>query len=78
MSDANALMAFKNAWTGAIESADALRGHADAVSAISDDATIASVDLETFHRLALANANAAQALRGLIEQLRRKHGEHAA
>jgi hypothetical protein len=79
MSDeSNALMALKNAWTGAVSAADVLREMAPSVQAVSDDADLATLDFEAYHRVALAHANAAAALRGVIEQIRRKYGQTAA
>lgn len=70
--DATALLALKNAWNGAVGTADRLRDLGPNVSAIADPAALTDSDLETYHQAALANANAASALRGLIEELRRK------
>jgi hypothetical protein len=71
-------MALKNAWTGAVSTADAIREMAPTVQAVPDDADLSSLDFESYHRVALAHANAAEALRGVIEQIRRKHGQTAA
>lgn len=77
MSDeTNALLALKNAWTGALTSAEALKTLGPAVAALPPATPLAEVDLDTYHRLTLANANAAQALRGLVEELRRRLGGH--
>ena len=70
--DATALLAFKNAWNGAIVAADRLRELGPDVTAIADPAALTDSDLETYHQAALAHSNAAHALRGLIEELRRK------
>jgi len=59
--DANTNMALKNAWDSVIATVDELR-QIDPVS----------TDLEALQPKVLAQANAAQALRGLVEQLRRK------
>jgi hypothetical protein len=73
MSDeANALLALKNAWTGAVSASSALRELDAAVQALPADTPLTSLDLERYHLVALAEANAAQALRGLVEQLRAK------
>jgi hypothetical protein len=73
MSDeANGLLALKNAWTGAVAASAEVKDLDPAVQAIAADAALSSVDLERYHRVALAQANAVQALRGLIEQLRAK------
>lgn len=74
MSDAsNAVVALKNAWSGAVIAADAVRAIAPDVAALPAEAGFDGLDFERYARLTLANANAAQALRGLIEELRRKH-----
>jgi hypothetical protein len=70
--ETDALLALRNAWTGALESADRLREAGAAVLGQSSGASIAEVDLEACVGVVLANANAAQALRGLVEELRRK------
>jgi hypothetical protein len=69
----DALLALKNAWTGAIATADRLQEVGPAVTGLGAAATIADVDLDALSGVVLAHANAAQALRGLIEQLRRKY-----
>jgi hypothetical protein len=71
MMDETALLALKNAWTGAVAAADRLRDLGPQVAAI-DDPALADSDLDTYHQVALAHAIAALALRGLIEELRRK------
>ena len=75
--DLNAVLALKNAWTGAVETSDAVRDLAPSVMGLGDDVTLAGLDLETYHRRALAQSIAVMALRGLIEQLRRKRGDVA-
>jgi hypothetical protein len=72
MSDvSNAILALKNAWTGAVAASDAVRALTPAVEAIPADATLEALDLADYHRLTLAQANAVQALRGLVEGLQR-------
>jgi len=44
---------------------------AELVANLPDATPLSQVDLETYHTVALAQANAVQALRGLIEELRR-------
>lgn len=79
MSDAsNALMALKNAWAGAVTTADRIRELAPSVTALPESADLAGLDYEQYHRAALAHANAAAALRGVLEQIQRKHGQSAA
>jgi hypothetical protein len=73
MSDeSNALLALKNAWTGAVTASAAVKELDPAVQGLAADTALSSVDLERYHLVALAQANAVQALRGLIEQLRAK------
>jgi hypothetical protein len=72
MMDETALLALKNAWNGAVAAGDRLRDLGAQVASIADPASVAGPDLETYHQVALAHANAALALRGLIEELRRK------
>ena len=74
MIDGTALLALKNAWNGAVAAADPVRDLSPQVAAIGDSADLTPSDLDTYHQVALAHANAAQALRGLIEELRRKTG----
>lgn len=72
MSDvSNAILALKNAWTGAVAASDAVRALAPTVEAIPADATLEALALADYHRLTLAQANAVQALRGLVEALQR-------
>ena len=68
--ETNALLALKNAWNGAITASDRLRELAPAVAALPEDADVRALDLETYHNAALAQAVAAQALRGLLEEFR--------
>jgi hypothetical protein len=73
MSDeANALLALKNAWTGVMSASSALRDLDPTVQGLPADTPLSALDLERYHLVALAEANAAQALRGLLEQLRAK------
>jgi hypothetical protein len=69
MTDPNALLALKHAWHGAIAASDRLRELAPAIEQLGDAAPSAT-DLETYHTATLAQANAAQALRGVVERLR--------
>jgi hypothetical protein len=69
--ETNALLALKNAWNGAIAASDRLRELAPSVEALPEDADVRVLDLETYHHAAMAQAIAAQALRGLIEEFRR-------
>jgi hypothetical protein len=68
----NALLALKNAWTGALAASDRVRELAPAVQALPETTDLSQVDLETYHNAALAQSIAVMALRGLIEELRRR------
>lgn len=68
----NALLALKNAWLGVVTSAQELSALAPAVQALPADTATAALDLEAYHRVVGAHANATMALHGLIEQLQRK------
>jgi hypothetical protein len=71
MSDeTNAVLALKNAWTGAVAAATHVQELNAAVQALAPDTPLDKLDLERYHQIVLADANAVQALRGLIEQLR--------
>ena len=71
MSEENALLALQNAWNGAVKASDEIRTLEPAVSGLPAGMPLADLDLDTYERVALAQAIAAQALRGLVEQLRR-------
>ncbi len=71
MSEENALLALKNAWNGAAKSSDEVRALEPSVAGLDAGTPLADLDLETYERVTLAQANAAAALRGLVEQLRR-------
>lgn len=75
MSDeTNALEALKNAWSGAAStSGTASRFGAEVVSGIPTDAPPGGWRLDDMHQIVLAQANAVMALRGLIEELRRRY-----
>ena len=73
MSDqSEAVLALKNAWAGVIAASEPVRDLAPAIAALDETASIEAADLETYHRAALAQANAVMALRGLIERLQEK------
>jgi len=76
--ETNALLALKNAWTGAVETSDKVRALAPAVQALAEETPVESLDLETYHRVTLAQANAVEALRGLIERLQERTGRTSA
>ncbi len=72
MSDeSNALLALKNAWTGAVAASDEVRKMAPVVAGLDESTPLAGLDLETYHRISLAQSNAVLALSGLVEQLQR-------
>jgi hypothetical protein len=76
MSDeSNALMALKNAWNGAVAASDRLRDMAPSVIGLADETGLADLDLDVYHDVTLAQANAVMALRGLVEDLQRKRGK---
>lgn len=66
----NAILALKNAWTGAVAAAAPVRALAAVVDGVPVEAPLASLDLDRYHAAVLAEANAIEALRGLLEQLR--------
>lgn len=68
--ETNALLALKNAWSGAIASADRLRELAPALAALPEETDVRTLDLETYQHASLGNAIAAQALRGLLAEFR--------
>jgi hypothetical protein len=72
MSEVNAVLALKNAWNGVVAASDELRALSPAVTGLPEGTTLADLDLDTYHRLSLAHAIAAEALRGLVEELRRR------
>ena len=69
--ETNALLALKNAWSGAIAASERLRELAPSVAGLAEDVDVTTLDLEAYRRVAIAHATASQALRGLIEQLQR-------
>jgi hypothetical protein len=69
--ETDALVALRNAWNGAMAAADRLR-ESQNLLALPPTAAIQDVDLEACATLAHANANAAQALRGLVETLKQR------
>ena len=75
--ETNALLALKNAWNGAIAASDRLRELAPTVAALPADADVQTLDLDACHAAALGHANASQALRGLLEELKKLKGTAA-
>ena len=66
------LLALKNAWKGAVATSDRVREAAAAVEDLPETAELSDSDLEAYHALVLANSIAVMALRGLIEEIRRR------
>ena len=63
-----------------VDGRDRQAGHAAPtvlVQGLVEDTALADLDLETYHRVTLAQSNAVMALRGLVEELRRKRGDDA-
>ena len=75
--DSTALLALKNAWTGAVEASARIRELEPSIAGLAAETPAADLDLETWHKATLAQSNAAMALRGLVEQLQRKREQDA-
>jgi hypothetical protein len=75
MADVTEIEALKASMRGARGAADHLAGMADKVEAVDPHADISEADLEDLQRLTLANAIAAQALRGLVETMLKRRGK---
>jgi hypothetical protein len=78
MADATEIEALKASMRGARTAADALSDIAGRVEAIDSHTDVPPADLDDLQRLTLANALAAQALRGLVETMLRRRGKAAA
>lgn len=78
MVDLTEIEALKASVRGARSAAGALDAIATRVEAIDPRTDIADADLEELQRLTLANAIAAQALRGLVETMLKRRGKLAA
>lgn len=70
--DPNALLALKNAWNGVIHAAERFKSATDTVGTASETGILSDEDLTRLHTIAMAEANAVMAVRGLLEELRRK------
>jgi hypothetical protein len=77
MTDLTEIEALKASVRGAQISAAALSDIAARVEAIVPHSDISDADLDTLQRLTLANAIAAQALRGLVETMLKRRGKLA-
>jgi hypothetical protein len=78
MVDLTEIEALKASIRGARRAADALAGVATRVEATDARADVAEADLDELQRVTLANAVAAQALRGLVETMLKRRGKLAA
>ena len=74
MADVTEIEALKASMRGARSAADALAAVAAMVEAIDPHGDVADADLDDLQRLTLANAVAAQALRGLVETMLKRRG----
>ena len=74
MPDLTEIEALKASLRGAIRTAAALSEVAARVEATDPRHDVANGDLEELQRLSLANAVAAQALRGLVESMLKRRG----
>ena len=74
MADLTEIEALKASMRGARSAAGALTDLASRIEAIDPRADVASADLDDLQRLTLANAIAAQALRGLVETMLKRRG----
>jgi len=75
MADVTELEALKASLRGARNAAEALSGVAGRVDATDSHTDVSSGDLDDLQRLTLANAIAAQALRGLVESMLKRRGK---
>jgi hypothetical protein len=78
MSDSNEIEALKASMRGTRAAADALAAVAGTVEGLDPHAEIDAAQLEELARLSLANAIAAQALRGLVGTMLARRGMTAA
>lgn len=77
MPDLTEIEALKASLRGARRAADALTDVAARADAADPRSDIGDNDLEDLQRLSLANAVAAQALRGLVESMLKRRGKIA-
>ena len=77
MADLTEIEALKASLRGARRAADALADVAARTEAVDPRADVPGADLDELHRLSLANAVAAQALRGLVESMLKRRGKIA-
>ena len=77
MADVTEIEALKASLRGARAAAEALAAVAERVDRRDSHADVADGDLDELQRLTLANAVAAQALRGLVESMLKRRGKLA-
>ena len=70
--DSNDLVALQNAVQGVLAASDRVRELAPAVAGLPPSGLIKDLNLAELHDVAMAQAIAAQALRGYVEELQRK------
>jgi hypothetical protein len=78
MTDPNEIEALKASMRGVLAAAEALKAVAGKVDQFDPHADVSAADLEELSRLSLANAVAAQALRGLVGTMRARRDLPAA
>jgi hypothetical protein len=77
MVDLTEIEALKASLRGALRAAEALSSVASRTEAADPRSDVADADLDELQRLSLANAVAAQALRGLVESMLKRRGKIA-
>lgn len=77
MADLTEIEALKASLRGARRASDALSDVATRVEATDPRTDVSDSDLDEMQRLSLANALAAQALRGLVESMLKRRGKIA-
>lgn len=77
MSDPTEIEALKASLRGVASASQALSSVAERVQQVAPGADVAAEDLEELSRLSLANAIAAQALRGLVNTMLARRGLEA-
>jgi hypothetical protein len=77
MADVTEIEALKASLRGARAAADALAAVAERVDRTDPHTDVGETDLDELQRLTLANALAAQALRGLVETMLKRRGKIA-
>ena len=70
--DSNDLLALQNAVQGVLATSDRVRELAPTVAGLPPSASIRDLNLAELHTVAMAQAIAAEALRGYVEELQRK------